>query len=137
MSVIAVKVNEATIDLCSDSFIGGIYQQSKIEFAKSFQVNEIAIGGSGSAEELSLLKIFCQNHSPTTVNEDGVIDFFVEFRAQAGPGESAGRWFPPPSTAHSSSLSSLYPRRERGRRSRSNPRASSTRYRSWWEREPR
>src|SRR6266446_820709 len=57
--------------------------------------------------------------------------------AKAGPGESAGRWFPPPSTAHWSSPSSLYPRRERGRRSRSNPRASSTRHGSSWEREPR
>src|SRR5881397_2019467 len=32
-------------------------------------------------------------------------------KVAAWPGESAGRWFPPPSTAHSSSPSSLYPRR--------------------------
>jgi hypothetical protein len=79
MSVVAVKINPGTIDLCSDSFIGGFFQQTKIEFVKSFQVNNLAVGGSGSAEELSLFKIFCQNHSPATDNEDGVIDFFVEF----------------------------------------------------------
>ena len=65
--------------LCSASFLGGLYPQTKIEFVKSFQVNNMAIGGSGSAEELALFKIFCQNHSPATDNEDGVIDFSVEF----------------------------------------------------------
>lgn len=79
MSVVAVKINPDTIDLCSDSFIGDRSQQAKMLFAKSFQVNGITIGGAGSAEETSLLKIFCQNHSPAAVDEDDVIDFFVEF----------------------------------------------------------
>ncbi len=62
MSVVAVKINPDTIDLCSDSFIGGLYQQTKIEFVKSFQVNNMAVGGSGGAEELSLFKIFKLNN---------------------------------------------------------------------------
>jgi len=79
VSIVAVKINPDTIDLCSDSFIGDRSQQAKLRFAKSFQVNGITIGGAGSAEETSLLKIFCQNHSPATMDEDGVLDFFVEF----------------------------------------------------------
>ena len=74
-----MKINSDTIDLCSDSFIGGMYQQSKIEFVKSFQANEMTIGGAGNAQELSLLKIFCQNHTPTAASEDGIVNFFVEF----------------------------------------------------------
>lgn len=79
MSVVAVKINKNKIELCSDSFVGGQYEQSKIAFVKSFQINGLTIGGVGTATEISLLKIFSENHTPKTSDEDSVINFFVEF----------------------------------------------------------
>src|SRR6266700_299549 len=72
------------------------------ERAKS-HFHRVANGGVGS-----------QKHAP---NECTLLDqrfLFAVTRsllAKAGLGESAGRWFPLPSTAHSSSPSSWYPRR--------------------------
>src|SRR6266699_5743042 len=52
-----------------------------------------------------------QRHAPnecTRLDQRFLFAVTRSLLAKAGPGESAGRWFPPASTAHSSSPSSSY-----------------------------
>src|SRR6266699_4466838 len=52
-----------------------------------------------------------QRHAPnecTLLDQRFLFAVTQSLLAKAGPGESAGRWFPPASTAHSSSPSSSY-----------------------------
>lgn len=78
MSVVAVKVNKDKIEFAADSIcIRGGTKRTNI--AKLTEVNQMIIGGVGTAEETNLLFIFAQTHSPLDNSEKAVLDFFFEF----------------------------------------------------------
>lgn len=82
MSVVACRVTKDKISIASDSITVGGWNQEKdgrTSFSKLFQVNNIIIGGVGTLEEISLLKIFCTTHQPEASTESAILTFLAEF----------------------------------------------------------
>lgn len=78
MSVVTVKVNKDKIEFAADSIcIRGGTKRTNI--AKLAEVNQMIIGGVGFTQEINLLFIFAQTHSPLDNSEKAVMDFFFEF----------------------------------------------------------
>lgn len=79
MSVVAGKVYDDRIVMAADSIIvkGGWGKRSG--FSKLVNINDMIIGGTGTAEELSLFFRFAQTHRPETPTEKDVLSFVVEF----------------------------------------------------------
>ena len=78
MSVIAGKVYKNKIELAGDSIITRGWSKRN-SFVKLMQINDMIIGGCGTAEELSLFFRFAQTHKPETPTEKDVLTFVVEF----------------------------------------------------------
>lgn len=78
MSVIAVKLEDNNISVAADSIlIKG--DMKKTNFQKIQKINDMIVGGCGSAEELSLFFLFVQEHVLTDVSVKGVTDYMFEF----------------------------------------------------------
>lgn len=80
MSVVAVRKLKNKIIIGSDSIRVHGYTQEKLQFAKLRKVNEIVIGSCGLAYESSLLFLFCKTHSPTSAEENDILEFLSEFQ---------------------------------------------------------
>lgn len=80
MSVVAIKINEKTIDIAADSIIvkGGT-KRTDSSWHKLTQVNDMIIGSVGAAEETSLLINFCKTHSILAPTTSDVQTFMCEF----------------------------------------------------------
>ena len=83
MSVVVVKVLKDKIEVASDSI--AVKGWSKIptcdkKFTKMQKINDMIIGGVGSAEETSLFFHYMKTHTIENVDEKGVLDFIIEFR---------------------------------------------------------
>lgn len=79
MSVIAAKVYEDRIVIAADSILIKGESKRNANFSKLIECNGMIIGGSGSAEELSLMRHYVQDHSLTSATEKAVLEFFIEF----------------------------------------------------------
>lgn len=82
MSIIAVKINKDTIDIASDSImvINDFAQnRSTNKYTKLIETNNLIIGSAGTAQESSLLWVFCNTHKPEQATESSLISFFAEF----------------------------------------------------------
>lgn len=79
MSVVAVKIDKNKITFAADSI--AVYGYTKVtdKFTKLEEINEMIIGGVGTAEEASLLFMFAQTHKPLSADEKSVTEFFLEF----------------------------------------------------------
>ncbi len=78
MSVVAVKVHDNNIEFAADSI--GIRGGTKnTNITKLAEINQMIIGGVGELQELNLLFIFAQTHSPLESTEKAIMDFFFEF----------------------------------------------------------
>ena len=83
MSVVVVKVLKDRIEMASDSIaVRGWSKMPKAEnkFVKMQKINDMIIGGVGSAEESSLLFHYMKTHTIEKIDERCVLDFIIEFR---------------------------------------------------------
>lgn len=79
MSVVCVKVFDDKIVFASDSIMLRGYTKSTTEFAKLAEINDMIIGGVGSAEEINLLFLYSQTHKPFAEDEKSVSEFIFDF----------------------------------------------------------
>ena len=79
MSVIAGKVYNDKIIIAADSILVKGWSKRTGNFAKLLEINDMIIGGTGTAEELSLFFRFAQTHKPESATEKDVLAFATEF----------------------------------------------------------
>ena len=81
MSIVAVKVTDACIELASDSIQVRGYTQSKSinKYSKMVKINDMFIGSVGTAEESSLLWVFTNTRRPEQATESALLTFLSEF----------------------------------------------------------
>lgn len=82
MSVVACRILPDGYEIASDSITIRWATQSKGEntkFSKLFEVNGLVIGCVGSAEESSLLQMYCKTRQPAAANEQDLLEFMSEF----------------------------------------------------------
>ncbi|MEM8487251.1 MAG: hypothetical protein AAF564_16990 [Bacteroidota bacterium] len=82
MSVVACRILPDGYEIASDSITVRWATQSKGEntkFSKLFEINGLAIGSVGSAEEASLLQMYCKTRQPAAANEQDLLEFMSEF----------------------------------------------------------
>ena len=79
MSVIAGKVYDDKIIVAADSIIVRGWDLKRTGFSKLAYINEMIVGGSGTAAELSLFFQYMHTHRPASPTESDVLAFVVEF----------------------------------------------------------
>ena len=82
MSVVACRILPNGFEIASDSITVRWATQSKGEntkFSKLFEINGLVIGSVGSAEEASLLQMYCKTRQPASSNEQDLLEFMSEF----------------------------------------------------------
>lgn len=79
MSVIAVKITNGVATVAADSIVVSGYTQSKEKSVKLKYINNMIIGGVGSAEELALFMLFCKTRTPKSSDDDGILEFISGF----------------------------------------------------------
>ncbi|MGB1252144.1 MAG: hypothetical protein ACPG8W_16110 [Candidatus Promineifilaceae bacterium] len=82
MTVIVAKITKTGFEIASDSITTLGSTQSKgqnVSHNKLFEVNGMIIGGTGLAEESSLLRLFANSHRPNRADELAMIEFMCEF----------------------------------------------------------
>ena len=82
MTVVVAKITEDGYEIASDSITSVGYTQSRgqnVSHSKLFEVNDMIIGGTGLAEETSLLRLFAHSHRPARADELAIIEFLSEF----------------------------------------------------------
>lgn len=78
MSVVTVRVNKENIEFAADSIgiRGCTKRNNEVKLA---EINQMIIGGTGTLQEINLLFVFAQTHSPLDNTEKAIRDFFFEF----------------------------------------------------------
>lgn len=81
MTAIAAKVYADKIEIAGDSQVSNTWGSKRLDknFEKLFIVNELIIGGTGTAQEISLMHHYAETHKPLTATEKDVLDFVIEF----------------------------------------------------------
>lgn len=81
MSVVACKIKENGYEIAADSItVRGVTQtKGQTDHVKLFEANEMVIGGVGSAEDNSLLRLFSETHRPSGPDEYSMLEFISEF----------------------------------------------------------
>ncbi len=83
MSVVAARVYDDRIDIAADSIC--VRGDSKMNGAekkhtKLFRFQDLVVGGVGYSQEISLFQRYMKNHMIKEMNEDGILDFLIEFK---------------------------------------------------------
>lgn len=81
MSVIVGKVFLDKIVMCADSIVVRNWEMKDTSgnFLKIKRINDMVVGGCGTANELSLLYCFMKTHKPGSASEQDIMVFFSEF----------------------------------------------------------
>lgn len=82
MSVVACKIKENGYEIAADSITtrGAIQTKGQTtEHVKLYEANGMVIGGVGTAEENSLLRLFAETHRPSKPDEYSILEFLSEF----------------------------------------------------------
>ena len=81
MSVVACKIMENGYEIAADSItVRGITQtKGQTDHVKLYEANEMVIGGVGTAEENSLMRLFAETHRPSAADEYSLLEFISEF----------------------------------------------------------
>lgn len=79
MSVVAAKVYEKEIIMAADSIIVKGWSKRNSNFAKIAEINDMILGGCGSAQEISLMWHYMQTHKPASATDKDVLTFIIEF----------------------------------------------------------
>lgn len=79
MSVVAAKVYEKEIIMAADSILVKGWSKRNSNFAKIAEINDMIVGGTGSAQEMSMMWHYMQTHKPALATEKDVLTFIIEF----------------------------------------------------------
>lgn len=81
MSVVACRINENGFEVAADSItVRGITQtKGQTDHVKLYETNDMVIGGVGSAQENSLMRLFAETHRPSGAEEYAILEFISEF----------------------------------------------------------
>lgn len=79
MSVVAAKVYKKEIIVAADSIIVKGWSKRNSNFAKIAEINDMILGGCGSAQEISLMWHYMQTHKPASPSDKDILTFIVEF----------------------------------------------------------
>jgi ATP-dependent protease HslVU (ClpYQ) peptidase subunit len=82
MSIVVCKITDTGYDLAADSITVRGYTQAKgqnINLSKLFEVNGLAVGTCGEAEEGSLFRLFAVTRKPAAPTESAVLEYLSEF----------------------------------------------------------
>lgn len=81
MSIVCCTVSKDEISIASDSIsIRGVTQDKGTnKYAKLCSVDDMIIGGVGTAAETSLLQIYCKTTKPASATEKDMLIFLSEF----------------------------------------------------------
>lgn len=69
MSVVAAKVYNDKIVMAADSILVKGYSKRNTNFAKIAEINGMILGGTGIAQEISLMWHYMQTHKPASHSE--------------------------------------------------------------------
>ena len=80
MSVVAARVYTDRIVIAADSIIvSGRSKKPNNKFVKLNKINNMIVGGYGSAEEQSLMWRYMNTHQPESAAEKDILTFIIEF----------------------------------------------------------
>ena len=80
MSVVAARVYKDKIIMAADSIIvRGWSKRTDHDIVKINEINGMIVGGTGYAQELSLMWQYMATHKPASTTEKDVLSFIVEF----------------------------------------------------------
>ena len=80
MSVVAAKVYDDKIVMAADSIlVKGWSKSTNGNFTKINKINDIVVGGTGEAKELSLFWHFIKTHKPAGNTEKDILSYIIEF----------------------------------------------------------
>lgn len=80
MSVIASRVYKDKIVMAADSIVvRGWSKRTDHDIVKINEINGMIVGGTGCAQELSLMWQYMATHKPASASEKDVLSFIVEF----------------------------------------------------------
>ena len=82
MSVVACRIKENGYEIAADSITTRGFIQTKgqtTEHVKLYEANDMIIGGVGTSEENSLLRLFAETHRISNPDEQSVLEFISEF----------------------------------------------------------
>ena len=79
MSVVAAKVYKDKIVIAADSILVKGWSKRNANFAKIAEINDMILGGCGTAQETSLMWHYMQTHKPASATEKDILTFVVEF----------------------------------------------------------
>lgn len=80
MSVVAARVYKDKIVMAADSIVvRGWSKRTDHDIVKINEINGMIVGGTGYAQELSLMWQYMTTHKPATATEKDVLTFVVEF----------------------------------------------------------
>lgn len=80
MGVVAAKVYKDKIVMAADSIVvRGRSKRIDNGIVKINKINDMIVGSTGYAQELSLMWQYMTTHKPATATEKDVLDFVIEF----------------------------------------------------------
>ena len=79
MSVVAAKVYEKEIIIAADSILVKGWSKRNSNFAKIAEINNMILGGCGSAQEISFMWHYMQTHKPASPTNKDILTFIIEF----------------------------------------------------------
>ena len=80
MSVVAARVYKDKIIMAADTIIvRGWSKRTDHDIVKINEINGMIVGGTGYAQELSLMWQYMATHKPASATEKDVLSFIVEF----------------------------------------------------------
>lgn len=80
MSVVAARVYKDKIVMAADSIVvRGWSKRTDHDIVKINKINDMIVGSTGYAQELSLMWQYMTTHKPATATEKDVLAFVVEF----------------------------------------------------------
>lgn len=79
MSVVAAKVYNKEIVIAADSILIKGGSKRNANFSKIAEINDMIVGGTGTAQEISMMWHYMQTHKPASATEKDVLTFIIEF----------------------------------------------------------
>lgn len=79
MSVVAAKVYPDKVVIAADSIMIKGWSKRNTNVTKLAEINEMIIGGVGTAQEDSLMWHYMRTHKPLSATEKDVLAFIIEF----------------------------------------------------------
>lgn len=79
MSVIAAKVYDKEVIMAADSILVKGSSKRNSNFTKILKLNDMIMGSTGFAEEISFMWHYMETHKPASATEKDILDFFAEF----------------------------------------------------------